>query len=388
MFKRAIISALSAFLAIRIVTSLTIVIAGLFFQPNPPPAPYDPAIVQDLASRGEISRLFLAPWYRWDTVHYLQIAEQGYSAHLENTVWPPLYPELIRLFALVFQPPMLAAIVVANLAAIVALFLLYWIVSDTWGEQVGRHVMVWTVIFPSGFFLLAGYTESLFLALALATLLAARKHEWWLAGAMGALATMTRLQAVALALPVLWEGYKYIRPCRGRDLYYRAANVLAATALMPAALAGFSLFVHFRLGADWPWNTLSANWHLHWALPWTGIIGTLQAMSHSFTDLNQVSRFFDVCLTLWFVFLLIYGLRRLPVTYTLFSLVLFLPAITKILDNNTLMSVSRYLLPIFPLFVVQDFVTHPRSARIFIALCMLAGQVLLVYMFYRWVWVA
>ena len=122
--------------------------------------------------------------------------------------------------------------------------------------------------------------------------------------------------------------------------------------------------------------------------PWEGVIGTLNAIAHVPTDFNQVSRFFDVLLALWFVFLLIYGLRRLPVSYTLFSLVLFLPAVTKILDNNTFMSVSRYLLPIFPLFVIQDYITHPRPARITIAVFSLMGQLLLVYMFYRWIWVA
>jgi hypothetical protein len=295
---------------------------------------------------------------------------------------------MIRLFGILFKPSMLAAVVVANLAAVTALFLLYWIVAETWSERTARNVMIWTVIFPSGFFLLAGYTESLFLALALATLIAARKQKWWLAGAFGALATMTRLQAVALAAPVLWEGWKYARPCRGRDLYFRAANVLAATALMPLSMGLYSLYIHNQLHADWPWNTLAANWHLRWAPPWEGVVGTLRAMAHSPTDLNQVSRFVDVGLTLWFVFLLIYGLRRLPFTYTLFSLVLLLPAVTKILDNNTLMSVSRYLLPIFPLFVIQDAVTRPRSARIAIALISLVGEVMLVYMFYRWVWVA
>jgi hypothetical protein len=248
--------------------------------------------------------------------------------------------------------------------------------------------MIWTAIFPSGFFLLAGYTESLFLALALGTLLAARKQRWWLAGLLGMLATMTRLQGAALALPVLWEGWKSMRGSRGRELVLRGVNILVALAPIPISMVVFSLFVHFGLGADWPWNTLTTNWHLRWAAPWEGVVGTLRAMAHARTDANQVSRFFDVFLTLWFVFLFIYGLRRLPVSYLLFSLVLFLPAVTKILDNNTFMSVSRYLLPIFPLFIMHDQVTQPRSARIAIALFSLAGQGLLVYLFYRWVWVA
>ena len=270
MQKRAFTTALVIFMSIRVLTVLVMFITGLFIPPNSPPAPFEPSVVQDLQSRGKLSQIFLAPWYRWDTVHYLQIADQGYSYNLQNTVWPPLYPALIRVFGVIFKPSLLAALVVANLAAILALFLLYWIVADSWGETRARHVMVWTAIFPSGFFLLAGYTKSLFLALALGTLLAARKQRWWLAGLMGALATMTRLQAVALALPVLWEGWKFVRPCRGRQLMFRSANILAATSLMPISLAAFSAIVHFNLHADWPWNTLSSNWHLRWAAPGKG----------------------------------------------------------------------------------------------------------------------
>src|SRR5262245_29851245 len=62
---------------------------------------------------------------RWDTVCYLLIAESGYGIQAGLTGWPPLYPILIRIFALVFRPPILAALVVSGLATWLAFTLLY-----------------------------------------------------------------------------------------------------------------------------------------------------------------------------------------------------------------------------------------------------------------------
>src|SRR5262249_60087217 len=58
---------------------------------------------------------------------------------------------------------------------------------------------------PPAFVLFAPYSESLFLLCVVLCLLMARRGRWWLAGAAGALAALTRQQGVFLALPLAWE---------------------------------------------------------------------------------------------------------------------------------------------------------------------------------------
>ena len=157
---------------------------------------------------------------------------------------------------------------------------------------------------------------------------------------------------------------------------------------MPLAMGIFSLWVRIGLGAAWPWDGLEQGWHLRFAMPWEGIFGTLQLMALEPVGLRAMSKFFDVLLALWALLLLAIGLRRLPFQYTLYALALLVPSLTKILDNNTLMSLSRYVLPIFPLFVLHDRVLISRGTRILVAAVFLTGQVLLAFMFYRWMWVA
>lgn len=388
MVRRAFVYALLIFLAVRILMSLIVAGAALAIDPNRPPAPYEPAVVNDLEARGEVARLLLLPWYRWDTVHYLKIATEGYTANLKNTVWPPLYPTLIALLDRVIQPSMLASLVIANLAAIGALFLLYLLIADVWSEKRARSVLVWIVIFPTGFFLLAGYTESLFLLFAVAALLAARRRRWWLAGLLGMLATLTRLPGVFLAAPILWEGWQAYKDQPLAERRGNLATVVIAAAQMPLAMAAFSLYVHYGLGADWPWVGLEKGWHLRFAMPWEGIVGTLQRMAIEPVGLEALSKFFDVLLAVWALVLLVIGIRRLPFQYTLYAAALLLPSLTKILDNNVLMSLSRYVLPIFPLFVIHDRLLASKGTRIIVAMVFLTGQALLLLMFYRWMWVA
>lgn len=388
LIKHAFRYALLLFLAVRIFMSLVLGLASLAVPPNKPPAPYDPAVVSDLESRGELWRALVLPWYRWDTVHYLEIATQGYAGDLKRTVWPPLYPTLIHLLDNIIQPAMLAGLVVANLAAIGALFMLYLLVTDVWGEKRARSVLVWMVIFPTGFFLLAGYTESLFLLFAAAALLMMRRRRWWLAGVCGMLATLTRLPGVFLAVPMLWEAWQAYRDQQGKQRLRSLANAGAAAALMPLVMGIFSLWVKFGLGAPWLWQGLEQGWHLRFAMPWEGIAGTLQRMAVEPLGLRVMSKFFDVLLAIWALVLLSIGLRRLPFQYTLYALVLLFPSLTKILDNNVMMSLSRYVLPIFPLFVLHDRVLSSRGTRILVAAVFLIGQVMLAFMFYRWMWVA
>lgn len=386
--RRALRFALIITLALRLFTILVVLGGQALTPPNPPRAPHSPAVIRDLVERGPLSQRLLLPWYRWDTTHYLEIADEGYTVNLQNTVWPPLYPALIRLFSMVFQPSILAALIVSTFASISAFTLLYLFITDVWDESLARRVVIWMAIFPTGFYLMAAYTESLFITFALATLLAARKRRWLLAGAMGALATLTRIPGVLLAAPVLWEAWQEFRSNGKKLRLSTTAESVVSLAAMPVSLGVFSAYMRFQLGAPWPWSNLSNAWHLKLAWPWTGLIGNLYEMSKAPIGSWTISQFYDVLLALWAVTMLIIGLRKMPFSLVLYTTVLLIPALVKILDNNLLMSVSRYMLPLFPLMVVTDRLFKTRGTRFAIAAFSLASQAWLLYLFYMWVWIA
>ena len=65
--------------------------------------------------------------------------------------------------------------------------------------------MLYLTLFPSAFFLFAGYTEALFLALAIWCVVVARRGGWWQAGVLGLLASLTRQVGLLLIIPYLYE---------------------------------------------------------------------------------------------------------------------------------------------------------------------------------------
>ncbi|MCE5209612.1 MAG: hypothetical protein LLG42_15055 [Chloroflexi bacterium] len=100
--KRAFQFALITVLVLRLATSLIMAVSA---EAAPvPECQYtycDPQVNAEL-NQTWFGRHFLAPWYRWDTVHYLDKADPDYqNLGLEGTVWPPLYPFLIRIFSVV-----------------------------------------------------------------------------------------------------------------------------------------------------------------------------------------------------------------------------------------------------------------------------------------------
>ena len=130
------------------------------------------------------SSLLLGPWQRFDTQHYLRISRLGYAAE-EDSVFPPLYPGLIRGLGYIFQGflpvgerNLLAGIIISNMAFLGTLILLFLITEKEFDGPSAKRAVVYLAIFPTAFFLTAAYTESLFIFLALASIWFRSQHHW------------------------------------------------------------------------------------------------------------------------------------------------------------------------------------------------------------------
>jgi Gpi18-like mannosyltransferase len=144
-------------------------------------------------------------WDQWDAEHYLYLATHGYvgSGDPRNLIaFFPLYPALIAAVAAIGLPARLAALLISNVAGVVAAILLYEVaLADRKPAEAWRAAAFFT-IFPTAYFLLVGYSEALFCALAFGAVLAARRQHWMLCGMLGGLAAAARLTGLAL-LPFL-----------------------------------------------------------------------------------------------------------------------------------------------------------------------------------------
>ena len=330
----------------------------------------------------------MSPWYRWDTIHYLEIAENGYRSDALDTAWPPVYPLLIKLFSLGFLPTLIAGLMVSNIAAIAALILLYLLVTDIWDESIARDTLFWLSIFPTAFYLVAAYSESLFLVFSLGCLFAFRKNKYLLAACLGSLTVLTRLQGILLILPMAWEIVDAFFKRKERH-FSKYLHYAIPILFILVSFIGFSLYVHFGLHAEWPWLKFKTDWKQSLGWPWEGIIGNFTSLTfrHITTEFSPVSRFYNLILVLIAIMVLILARKKIPVFFLIYSAGMMLSVLTTVDELKLLVGSSRYLLVIFPIMIAYAIIIKKRWKPIFFFF-FTASQMLLIILFYWWVWVS
>ncbi len=149
----------------------------------------------------ESSNLLLTVWGRWDAVHYLDIATQGY--HGTDMAFFPLYPFLIRdARESLIGNHLVAGLVISNASFFFGLLFLYKLLEHEYDRSIARRAIFYVSIFPTAVFFSAVYTESLFFMLTVASFYYMRAHRWWLAGVIGFFAALTRVEGVLLCRAV------------------------------------------------------------------------------------------------------------------------------------------------------------------------------------------
>lgn len=147
-------------------------------------------------------------WERFDAEFYLAIADCGYVATCSPAhpfAMFPLYPLAIALVRVLGLPGVVAAMAVSGIATVIALRYLHELAETTTGEGTGPVAVLLMAFFPTGFFLVAPYTEALFLAGATAAFVYARRGEWTKASLGAAVAAATKILGVFVIASLVIE---------------------------------------------------------------------------------------------------------------------------------------------------------------------------------------
>ena len=263
---------LAAFLSARVAVSVASVLAVGAIEPFPPvDVPGRPA---PAATSGWHAALDATE--RQDAVWYLRLADTGWSVDDPSAAFFPLYPLAVRAASAVIPgDDLIAALVVSNTAFLAALLLLFGLTDASFGRRIARRTIWTAAFFPTAFFLLAPYSESLFLALSLLAFREARRDRWGGVAVAGALAALTRSVGILLVPALLVEAVGGRR--ERRPLAPRLAGA-AAIALGPLLWFGWWGVVHGRWLAPlqaqsdwqraptWPWVTIADAVELAWRL--------------------------------------------------------------------------------------------------------------------------
>jgi hypothetical protein len=360
-----------------------------------------------------LAHYFLQPWGYWDGHWFGLIAEHGY-VHRAATAFFPLYPTLLRAVAWLLDGQIaLAGVLISNAALLGALVLLYRLIQIDFPRAVARRALLYLALFPTAYYLGAVYSESLFLLLSVGALYAARRDRWWLAGALGFLAALTRSQGILLLIPL---AIGFVRQQGWHPRGWRA-NPMALT-LVPAGLMVYMAYLRrtfddplIMISAQKGWDRYSANpietlqagveavnscatrdWQggvdFCWAtrLVQEPGLATLRdpAWRWAFSESNTV----ELAATLFLFAVGVAAFRRLPLAYSAYlaagiGLPLWSPSAV-----HPLMSMHRFTLVLFPAFIVLALLGRRRAAHAAIVVVSALLLAFFTIQFASWMWVA
>jgi len=366
---------LAVFLAVRIGLSLVSVLAIDLVDPLDPvhvPGRAAPAATQGWHNAIDATE-------RQDAVWYLRLAGDGWSTDDASAAFFPLYPLAVRAVGWILPgDDLLAALLVSNAAFLGALLALFALTAEAFGDRVARRAIVVAALFPTAFFFLAPYTESLFLFLSILAFRAARHDRWGGVAVFGALAALTRsvglLLIPALLIEAVVTGRR--RAGGGRAMAARAVGA-AAIAVGPFAWFAWWGLVH----GNWlaPLDA-QEGWSRELQPPWVSL-GRAVDLAWSFQsywllDLAIVS------LAIIGLALAVPALRASEITYGALSLLL--PLADPYWDRP-LLSAPRFALVVFPALWGLSGVGRGRSLpRPLVTAALAAGWAIGTVLFVNW----
>jgi hypothetical protein len=355
---------------------------------------------------GHLGDVLAAPLGRWDSVWYLAIAGGGYGDGAREAFFP-LYPLLVRIAGAPLGSALVGGALASTALLGVALVVLHRLVALDHDRAVARNAVLVTALFPMSFFFSAVYSESLFLALSVGAVYAARLDRWAWAGVLGALAASTRSAGVVLLVPLaliyVWgagpPSLRARRPLRADVLWL---------GLVPLGLAAYCAYLALQgLDAFAPFNAQEI-WFRSFAGPfagvWDGAVaafdGARQLLSGSrepvyFTqaggDPFLVARH-NIELFAWLVLAapaVAGALRRLPAAYGGYLLAALALPLSYPVGPQPLMSLPRFLAVLFPLAIwLALWMTGRVWRERLVVAAFGAGLVVYTGIFATWHWVA
>lgn len=278
----------------------------------------------------------------WDGQHFITVAENGYTDNIQYAFFPG-YPLAIRILTLPGIDYIQAGIVTSFICSFLTVFFLLKLLRLDFKEDICAKAVFFLFIFPTSFFLLLVYSESLFLFLSVLTFYFARdkkfgKYRYFWAAIFAALASATRLVGVALVASLFIEAYL--------DKSKKVAKW--PLFLAPTGLILYCVFLFVKTGNPLYFLVSEENWERILVLPGVGLWRSLSYILSNAVTPSTVVALLDLFYTSLGLGLALRAFRFLRPSYAVYFLIsVLLPVFTP-----TLGSMQRFLLVIFPIFIL------------------------------------
>lgn len=306
---------------------------------------------------------------RWDSGHFLGIAENGYRFEFQYAFFP-LFPLLINAFSNIFNIPFIFSGVLVNFSStILIIFFLYKLLEKEFKKEIAIKSVVAFLLFPASFFLLTPYSESVFILFVILSSLFLQRKKYLFVSIFVILACLTRLAGVALIPAVLLEVYLIKK--KTKDMYFLL--------LLPLGLLIYVSYLYINTGHPFYFLEAEKYWKRDLTIPGAGIVITIE----EFIKTQEFQKLIDLLFTIFGIGLVLRSIKFLKPSFAMYGVIsLLLPLFTP-----TLSSMPRFLLPIFPIFILIGLIKNKYIYTIYIFI----STILMVYFaatFFSGGWVA
>lgn len=299
---------------------------------------------------------YLSIWYQWDAHWYMSISMHGYewvAGDQSNVAFFPLYPMVVKIFGLLLGGNhLLVGILLSTAFFFAALIYFFRLVRDDFGEIIADRAIWFLSIFPASLFFTTLYTESLFLLTSVASFYYARRGRWALAGIWGFLAALTKVTGFFIFIPLVYE---YMSQ-RSFSLQ-RLRPSMMWVVLVPTGLLVYMGYLYFSFGLPLAFaQTQAAGWGHEFKM----ITGSLSNDLSILIRQWEIWVVYEIGAVLLLAVMIFIGIRKkLPGTYIVYMLITLIFPLT----GGTTKSMSRYLLMVFPMFIIMALLTEKPAVR-------------------------
>ena len=314
-------------------------------------------------------------WSRWDANNYIRIAQNGYQSEGDDRVlivFFPLFPLAMRALHFIVPSYWVAGAIISFIASVGAGYFLQSLVAKEGGDDAEADRSLWYLsLFPTAYFLAMPYTEAMFLLFVTGSFFAARNGRWEWAGVLGMLACLTRFPGIvlipALAIEALHQN-RWRIPWHAFWLALVPVGTLTYLIINWVILGDPLEFVeiqreHWFLESAWPWDTFKDTYDSIAGFP----PGNTRLGIYEFRAASMILG----------AILMLSGARFLRPSYQVYGWM----SLLLIASASFQISMPRYLLGIFPLFMVlAHWGRHPGLHQAWLtASSFLLGTIYVVY---------
>lgn len=285
---------------------------------------------------------------QWDSFWLLDIVREGYylreTETIANVVFFPVYPFLIKVGTFIINDDIFVGWLISIFSLLLALIFLKKLIKEFFPEIDYLETIIFLLIFPTAYFFNAVYTESVFLLLSVATIYYAKKDKIYLVALLGFLAALTRVTGVLLFIPIVWYlleqnkfNYKKFWKFNYKKLIAKKNLYIFA---IPLGLLSFFIFHYLKFDNFLLFFDIESAWGRSFEINKDHFIAS--------NPVARVNLILDLAFVIFSLATTYFTWKKLDRGLALYMLATILVAVS----TGTLMSIGRYILVLFPMYMV------------------------------------